>query len=71
MMNRIVGFVSLGLAVVALGVALSNKPEHAAAPASVEHPAATDSQDVAGLQKRMKALEDTPPDAPRGRPPAP
>jgi Spy/CpxP family protein refolding chaperone len=59
MMNRILGFVSLGLAVLALGVSLSSSREAPAAPPPTEHPVATASQDVQSLEKRVKALEDT------------
>jgi hypothetical protein len=59
MMNRFLGFASLGLAIVALAVALS-KPQEVAVPTGpTEHPFASSSQDVQALEKRVKALEDT------------
>ncbi len=59
-MNRILGFASLGLAVLALAVALSGPREVSAPSSSTEPPAVTSSSpDVKALEKRMKALEDT------------
>ncbi|WP_224244513.1 hypothetical protein [Hyalangium gracile] len=59
MMNRILGFASLGLAVVALGVALSNSGEVPVAPPAPERSASTSSHEVEALEKRLKALENT------------
>jgi Spy/CpxP family protein refolding chaperone len=59
MMNRILGFASLGLAVLALAVSLSGSREAPAAPPPTEPPVSTASQEVQALEKRVKALEDT------------
>lgn len=58
-MNRILGIASVGLASVALGVALWG-PGRTEAPAEQEAPRAQDaSADVRALQTRVKALEET------------
>jgi len=59
MMNRILGFASLGLAVLALAVALSGPPQVVVSTPEDERPSSTSSQDVQALEKRVKALEDT------------
>lgn len=58
-MNRILGFVSLGLAVLALAVSLSGSREAPPPSPTSEHSVSTASQDVQALEKRVKALEDT------------
>jgi chromosome segregation ATPase len=59
MMNRVLGFASLGLAVLALAVALSGPPQVVVSTPGDERPSSTSTQDVQELEKRVKALEDT------------
>jgi hypothetical protein len=59
MMNRVISFASLGLAVLALAVALSSPREEAVSSPQDERPSPGSSQDVQALEKRVKALEDT------------
>jgi hypothetical protein len=59
MMNRFLGFASLGLAVLALAVALSGSPQVVVSTPGDERPSSHSSQDVQALEKRVKALEDT------------
>jgi hypothetical protein len=59
MMNRVLGFASLGLAVLALAVALSGPPEVVVSTPVEERPSSHSAQDVQALEKRVKALEDT------------
>ncbi|HYI02386.1 hypothetical protein [Hyalangium sp.] len=59
MMNRFLGFASLGLAVIALAVALSGPREAEVPTPREERPSTTAPQDVQALEKRVRALEDT------------
>jgi hypothetical protein len=59
MMNRFLGFASLGLAVLALAVALSGSQEVVVSTPAEERPSSHSTQDVQALEKRVKALEDT------------
>jgi hypothetical protein len=59
-MNRLLGFASLSLSVVALAVSFWGPRETAAPTPSSERPAAaSSSQDVRALEQRVKALEET------------
>ncbi|KFE69071.1 hypothetical protein DB31_6973 [Hyalangium minutum] len=58
-MNRILGFASLGLSVVALAVAFSGQREASEPPSREERPSSSAPQDVQALEKRLKALEVT------------
>ncbi|HVG57319.1 MAG TPA: hypothetical protein VNA24_02100 [Hyalangium sp.] len=58
-MNRFLGFASLGIAVLALAVALSGPPQVVVATPGDERPSSHSAQDVQALEKRVKALEDT------------
>jgi hypothetical protein len=59
MMNRFLGFASLGLAFMALAVALSGPREAEVSSPAEERPTTTSPQDAQALEKRVKALEDT------------
>lgn len=58
-MNRFLGFASLGLAVLALAVALSGPPQVVVSTPEDERPTSHSTHDVQALEKRVKALEDT------------
>lgn len=58
MMNRLLGFVSLGIAVLAMGVALTNSHEEAVSAPAAEAPPSISPQELKALEKRIKALED-------------
>lgn len=58
-MNRILGFASLGLSVVALAVAFSGQRETPETSSREERPSSSAPQDVQALEKRLKALEVT------------
>lgn len=59
MMNRVLGFASFGLAVLALAVALSGPPQVVVSTPGDERPSSHSAQDVQALEKRVKSLEDT------------
>ncbi|MDY7227472.1 hypothetical protein [Hyalangium rubrum] len=58
-MNRLLGFASLGVAVMALGVALTNSREVEAPAPVVEAPPSASPQQLQALERRLKSLEDT------------
>jgi hypothetical protein len=58
-MNRFLGFASLGVAVIALGVALAGPREEVAPSPSTEAPPSISPQALQALERRVKSLEDT------------
>ncbi|HEX8703411.1 MAG TPA: hypothetical protein VF815_31535 [Myxococcaceae bacterium] len=58
-MNRFLGFASLGLAVLALAVALTNSQEVVVSSPSSDTAAAASPEQLQALERRLKSLEDT------------
>jgi hypothetical protein len=58
-MNRFLGFASIGIAVLALAVALMGSQEGVVSSPSPQAPASATPQQLQALERRVKALEDT------------